>query len=944
MPGIARAKSHAELRQLWSTEEPGRAAGGWWSLSGFSIQATVAFERFVRRSVIEGKTDAFSVETISDLSEVGTKVRLTQVKRTLTRHTLASAVAEACKIVALCSPSLVSTLEFQVICERDEANLKPVDLTACDVFGSEPHALGDLELVLAQFSSKEPVKVVGNPGLALRRTLLEARVDDPDKVARSVLGTLFDAFDGRDKEEVERALHKALSEIRAHVRPEYVAAAGRLLTPDLFARRSVEKRALFNGARPRLDELVNGRFLSRPETLAPLIAAAETWLSDLEASFGKDERRLPILWLEGRSGDGKSILTLQLLEALVAHRGRLAAITELKRREELSSWLETACPWVTDIPNQAEIGFVDDLSSSLGLAELDPLIDDAFYRGSNYVGLITCGTLERGEAFGKGRHVALTRVPIGAPKPADFEALRRWAEQRLGRALPIPPQADATLSEYVSRLTSAGSYAHRLVTAMSSSLRAALAVNALGLPAPVSLVGDADLLSFTRDRPDTDFAPIEDADGIRVAHAEATWLLYVDALGDAGLAETWGGDLGRVMSIRLEAGDDIAARTILGEMMNTRLALARLKRSGDRTMEPVLFDAAYRTFEQSCPLEKRASLFRQWLVAVLNGRVTVVTLAFLRDHGRQFLTHESVATNIKLEVAAALLTVGRRIEDAATRQAAEYLRRAGPGVAAAKFAIGVLSRSYRGENADIALAWLTRNGLHREAGEVLARVLDKHAPAKVQNIAAGFVDRFIDDPISGPVLGKLSAFPRTKAFYQLQDRWLGRCSDPRRAAGIYRDQLNGPRWWQYADRALVLMRQHPGLDGGQDVLSPLLKRRGDDASVVGAARAWLDWHVGHGAATPVLIDLVEVQPLQAEDLARAFTHIIQGAPGANYLFATVAVLLGALEPPQRGFLRHSLPRHLARVFDDAVNWKPRLEGRLLALQNRLARQAKNSQR
>lgn len=934
--GAARANTHAELRQLWSTVQQRRASGGWWSLSGFSIQATVAFERFVRRSVIERKTDAFSLEAISDLSEVGAKVRLTQVKRTLTRTTLSSAVAEACKIIALCSPTLASTVEFQVICERDEAGLSPADLTAHDVFGSEPHVLGDLNIVLAQFDSHEPVKVVGNPGLALRRTLLEAGVADPDKVARDVLGTLFDAFDGRDKEGVESALHKALSEIQSLVRRED-ATAGRLLTPHLFRHRTTNKLALFIGARPRLDELVDGRFLSRLGTLAPLITAAETWLSNLEKSFETDERRLPILCLEGRSGDGKSILALQLLEALIALRGRLASATELKPQGELSSWLETASPWETDTPNQAEIGFVDDLDMSLDVAELDHLIDDAFYRGSKYVGLITCGTPARANELNRGRHIALTRVPITAPAPADFEGLRQWAEQRLGRPLPVPVPPCATLSEYIGRLTLVGSDPGHPAAAISRNLRAALAVNALGLPVPGSLVSDADMFAFTRDRPDIDLSPVKDEYGIRLAHAEATWSLYLDGLGGAGLAETWGGDLGHVMAIRLNEGDHIAARTILGEVMTTRLVKARMDRSGDGMTEALLFDAAYRAFEQACPFEKQASLFRQWLVATLNGRVTVVTLADLRAVGRQSLMSHSIATDIKSEIAAALLTVGGRTDDAASREADAYLRRAGPDGATVKFAIGVLSRGFGGtKNADAALAWLKRNSTHRDAGEVLAKVLNEKAPAKVQAMATEFVKRYLSDPVSGPVLGKLAAFHRTGTFYQLLNQWLEHCSDPLRAVGIYRDQLNGPRWRQYAERALALIQHNPGARGGQEVLSLLLKKQGDNTKVVEVGRAWLDRHVGEGAATPVLLELLEVQPLCADDLARALHHIALSAPGARLLFATVAVVLRVLDAKQRASLRATLPALLVHGFDQAVHWTPKLEGKLLQLHDRLS--------
>lgn len=931
------ATTHAELRERWASDETRRANGGWWSLTGFSIQATIAFERFVRRGIIEGRSDLFSFEDVSDLSEVGEKIRLIQVKRTLKKAALAAAVEEACKIVALCSPELLKKLEFQIICERDEAGLKPADLTAADVFKKDPPAPAHLKTALACFDRKEPVKVMGNPGLSLRRTLLEAGVGDPDKVARDVLGTLFDAFDGRDRAGVETALLSAMADIHAAVRKD-VKSAGRILTPDLFERRPASGVTLFTGARPRLDELRDGVFLARPLRLNPLITAAEAWLSGLEDSYGRDSRKLPVLWLEGRPGDGKSILTLQLLEALVAERRRLLSIIELKDPAELSTWLETASRWISDTPNQAEIGFIDDLHYGLELDELDGLIDRAFYRGSPYVGLLTCGMRETGEVLAKTRHVEITRVTVAAPNQEDFEALRLWAEQRRGRVLPVQARADSSLSEYVVRLSSEGVDQVRRSLGVTDTLRAALAINALGLPAPRQLVDEADLSAFSAARPDIDLSPVEEGGGIRIAHAEASWPLYSDAVGDGDLEAAWGADLGRVMSFWLESQAPAAARAVLGELMNTRKVQSRLRQAGRPAQGSVLFDAARRAYEAASGQALRAPLFRQWLVATLNKRQSVRSLQEMREEGRKLLTLPIADPEVKAEVAAALLSVGARDVDRAYAAAAHHMRRAGPSVSAAKFAVATLTHGFEGETANVASAWIARNRRTAEIGDVLARVLNAKAPAELKRIAVEFVGSRLTNPISGAVLAKLATFHRDGCFYRLQDRWLQHASDPAHALAVYREQLGGSQSAAYTGRALAFMQMHPQIAGGQEVLALLLRQRGGDPDVLSSARVWLDAYPNTATATPILIDLVEVEPLAPEDLERALRHIDRGAPGGPYLADVLALVLQSADPAEQARLRGQTPPGLIPMFDKLLAKRLlRTDARLSALQNRLDR-------
>lgn len=931
----ALANSHAELRALWSQKEPHRADGGWWSLSGFSIQATIALDRFVRRAVIDGASDAYAFEAVSDLSVAGDKVRLTQVKRTLTRATLVAAVGEARIILDLCSPAFAQKVEFQIVCECDKAGLNPSNLTPSEVFDDSAATPAELSRVLARFDATAPVRVMSHPGLSLRRTLLSAGVRDPDRVARDALGTLFDAFDGRNREGVERALMRAISDIRACARTEDVVP-GRLLAPDMFERRAGRGTNLFVGARPRLSDLVGERFLDRRDALRPLVEAVEVWLSGLDQSYANDDLRLPILWLEGRPGDGKSVLTLQLLEHVIVTQARLASVTELASAGELSAWMTSAAR--RDADNQAEIGFIDDLGAYVDQAGFEALIDEAFYRGSPYVGLITCGTAEDGTSFAAGRRVTLTRAIIGNPSPADLEALRAWAQDRLGRQLPGTNPEGASISEFMVGLTLRARPQSHTTSGLSASLKAAMAVNALGLAAPQSLVGDTDMRAYAAERPDIELSPTAETSGVRLAHAEAIWRLYVDTVEEAELAESWGSDLGRVLAIRAADGEAIEARALLGALINTQQAIRRLRRSGSQAPDPTLLNAVYRAFTKGCAPPSRALLYRLWLAAAISQRLTAIDVSALREEGRKLLAGQGNSVNVRVEVAASLMLVGGGHDDAARRAAASFLRRAGPVPAAARYAISALSKGFQGQAAEVATDWLIQNHNNLEIGEVLGRVLNNQTPLELQDLALAYVKRFMGRPESDAVLVALASFHRTTPFYVLQDQWLTRTGDAPRALGIYRDQLQTSRWRQYTGRALAFIQAHPDIRGGQDILSLLLRKQSADPDVLAAARVWLDHHVALGLATPVLTALVAVQPLEAGDLERALRHVDRAAPGASSLFATLAVVLQSLTPSERISLRDKLPQGLVGQFNQAMVWKiQNLDGRLKQLDERLRR-------
>jgi len=485
-------------------------------------------------------------------------------------------------------------------------------------------------------------------------------------------------------------------------------------------------------------------------------------------------------------------------------------------------------------------------------------------------------------------------------------------------------------------LTLGAHHQSRATSGLPANLKAAMAVNALGLAAPRSLVSDKDMLAYAAERPDIELSSMEETSGVRLAHAEAIWRLYVDAAGEAELAESWGADLGRVLAIRAANGEATEARTLLGAFINTRQAIWRLRRSGSQAPDTALLDAVYRAFTEGCSPPSRAPLFCLWLAAAISRRLTTIDISALREEGRQLLAAEGNSADVKAEVAASLILVGRGHDDAARRAAASFLRRAGPVPAAAKYAISALSKGFQGQAAEVAIDWFIQNRKNPEIGEVLGRVLNNQAPLKLQDLALAYVKRFMGRQESGAVLAAVATFQRTTPFYLLQDQWLARTGDAPRALGVYRDQLQTAHWRRYTGRALAFIQAHPDIRGGQDILSLLLRKRSTDPDVLTAARVWLDHHVAQGLATPVLMELVAIQPLDAGDLERALRHIDRAAPGTSSLFATLAVVLQALSQPERIGLRDKLPQGLVGEFDQATSWKvQKLDGRLKQLDERL---------
>jgi hypothetical protein len=919
------ANSYDALWKLWSSRSPHRANGGWWALSGFSIQMTVALERFVRAFLVEKRASAAAeVESLSDFLIAGDKLTLTQVKRTLTASTLGSALREAYEIISLCSPELACQIEFQIVCERCDSGLSVAVFDAQHIFPDrESYDPGRLALVRSLFVEEQPIRVMSNPRLSLRRTLLNGGVRDADHVARAALGDLFDSFDGRDREKLQLTLHKVMADILVAANLER-RSPGRLLAPDCFASRPVGINTLFTRARPRLDDLVGDRFTQRPEQLAKLTTAAQVWLGGLSDRYAADNRKLPVLWLHGRPGDGKSILMLQLVEALVSF-GRLASVIELLDTQELGGWLKSCLRWASD-SEQAEIGFLDDLAELIDRSALDRLMDSAFYRGTPYAGLITCSTTDAYQALRGAERLSITEVTVPAPDAAEYETFRQWAGARLRKPITAREQDGRSLAAFMLALADEqvgdSNHAASANAEMFQRIRAAAAANALGFAAPFELLTEDDVARFALSWTTMELSAESEPDGLRLAHAEVIWPLYVRGVGAAALGSELGRDLARVLTAQLQAGRKDFARRLVGVLLNRRRLIEDKLRAA-RSEQSVIdvFNAAYKEMRTLCPSARQAPLLRLWLAARVSGKLTCVTEPDLRTLGQNLLSEPGVAAQDRTEIAVSLLSVGSNTRGSPFKAAISYLWRAKPDPILIKYLSRTLSRGSEDDHTRLALEWLEHNPGASEAGEVLACTITPTAPERLIELGYRFVERFLADPISGPVLRSLGLTPKSKRFFDLQDRWLRAAADPATAVSIYSDQLGTRYASRYAGRATAFMASHLDIRGGHELLARLLRCRNSDPRVQELVRRWLDANVDSSLATPLLVELVKCEPLATADLGRALQHIDLALPGSSYLFTVVAALIQGAAKTIQNVLRAELPSADRAVFDQAVRWR-----------------------
>jgi hypothetical protein len=884
---------------------------------------TVALEQFVRKAAT-AKDIGFEVETLSDtLLKLGSELHFTQVKRTLSRNSLGAAIAEACDIASLCSPELLAQVKFQVVCERNDANL---DFASAQPAAEEGKAYDPTIVARTKqcFDPSEPIRVMSHPALALRRGLAAIGVTDPEGVVREALGLIFDAFDGRDRERVCAALYQVINLID-RARSSEVPKTGNAITAADFEVRNEPRANFVLRHRPRLHDLVEGRMIDRPPRLAALEEAAVRWLTTLEDAYARADDVLPVFWIDGRPGDGKSVLALQLLQRLITG-GRLGGGVELQRPEDLEGWLSTAPPLRArqSEPEQAEIAFMDDLAAALSPADLAEIIGRGF-RQPPYAALITCGATEHLQGFmSEAARVAITRCTVDAPAEADYRQFSEWLIAQ-GRATAyLPPEPGESVATYVFRVVSAQSNgtapelrAELLSMSAYADARAALALNALPVPAPLRLLSDATLNLFARGERGVEFSPEEGPAGVVLGHHQVVWPLFRRWVEEDGqrLAEAWAEDLARGLVALLQEGHVRSARTLLGEVLDTSLLTQRLGRRDIQHKRQVIFITLYAAVSAKATLEQRSPLLRQFLVAREAGALASVERGALTAEALEALRIKKLPDTDRVEIALGLLIGKEPPDEREAALATEVVLSSEPTSGVHQFFVQVARKRDKSRHRPLLLTWLQRHQSRPEIAKVLELAIADRDPMIIE-LGYGFVRRFHTKSFSGPVLWALHlSGVRHPRYYPTVVQWLNATPDPETAARLYRELLRPAQHENFATRALNWVAVHLEVRGAQEVLRRLISTRDGESVFDNAVEVWLDRYGNTSLAPPLLADLIEKGRFARWALsALRYLNTNEGSSGSKVVVSSVVVRIRAARREDLDQLEGGLSRGEAAVF------------------------------
>lgn len=278
-------------------------------MAGFDYQLVRAILSIIRQ-VAAAKGELF-VEALSDIAELDDMLVVTQAKRTLSSGSFHSALSELWTIHLLAAetaPELLDIVRYEVASARRALQDWEGSLARWEPANADA-------VQLAAFKKLVSAKILANPRLEAARLLVRDFKDPaPFERVEKMVGRLVRASGALDDtiEEIRLELH-ALQEAARKRERRFDIWGQEDGPPSIVRREEREHLAVRIGERLSLADLREGRLGNR-QVYDEIEHAAETWLSQEPELY-----KLPVFWLSGRSGCGKSAALLHLAARL--HEG-----------------------------------------------------------------------------------------------------------------------------------------------------------------------------------------------------------------------------------------------------------------------------------------------------------------------------------------------------------------------------------------------------------------------------------------------------------------------------------------------------------------------------------------------------------------------------------------------------------------------------------------------
>jgi len=312
------------LRQLLERFEQTnqrRAAGGVNAIAGFDFQIRVYLAEFIEAFAASldlddiGSEFANGLEALSDFSTGDSdSLTLVQVKRTIRKASLSSAANEFSEIELFLQnePNCDLAPRFRVVGHRTELDPIPdwreINLPAQTRRGKTE--LVSIWNTIKQAGRLDQVEIEPDPWW---RTLVAAYkcLDRPVEFARKA----FEICMRRGELEATQVRDQIVELIGQHA-TDTPSICKALSSEDFLKNDSDSLHDLKVGFRPSLALLRDRQFMQRAKQVSEIISQIEKTRDEGSSLYNQ----IPVIWISGRSGCGKSVLLLQAMESLVQKR------------------------------------------------------------------------------------------------------------------------------------------------------------------------------------------------------------------------------------------------------------------------------------------------------------------------------------------------------------------------------------------------------------------------------------------------------------------------------------------------------------------------------------------------------------------------------------------------------------------------------------------------
>lgn len=513
---------------------PRRSSGGINALSGFSYQLrvyiaelTLALSKSCDQKVESTSARAF-LEAFSDIATVDdSNITLIQVKRTLTTSTLTHSASEIRAIFDFFreyNPCLLSKLRFKVIARKTSSikNWKEI-----------------IDTELGEGFSNKYMEETGTDSDPIWDVVVNSyqHITNPYEFIRYALDRSLNISNNPGSSALIR---DDICEYFLKLRKENYFQ-GQFLTKDDFREQSIGSK-IEVGKSATIDRVRHCQYMSRGERVQKIRDKLASFSADL--SFRSST--VGVFWLSGKSGVGKSVLLLQVLQNLVYEGARVlwlrGSTQELERViKELIRYPGLPCPDFIAIDDLYD----RDARVRLDLVGLSELIDRSLL--PDFPIIITCGPSEFCDSFEEDTCYQGFTVCREIVKPIDRTESTKflsWYRERTGinvktgDAFEQCQNYDGGL--FISLAIEFGhgdlrQFAKRFADrAELSGLRAALALplalNRLYLKSPIGWIEESEREKLETLNSDGDFNVLEPGspgESIRIAHPHIGDALYL---------------------------------------------------------------------------------------------------------------------------------------------------------------------------------------------------------------------------------------------------------------------------------------------------------------------------------------------------------------------------------------------------------------------------------